>query len=125
MKLLNFPNVCSINDLQELRFLYDRVEIQAQSLESAEKFFIKTASENSDSKEPYSVLNLFSSSKHNSHSKQEKPHEKSSKKKFSHDKQEHLSNDKHEFVKNMCNFCRRNHKTKFCDTIAQVTLIDS
>ena len=26
--LLNLPNVCSINDLQELRFLYDRVETE-------------------------------------------------------------------------------------------------
>ena len=110
--MLNLPNVCSINDLQEPRFQYDCVEIQAQRLESAENFFIKIASENSDSKEPHSALNLFSSSKHNSHSKQEKPHEKSSKKKFSHDKQEHLFNDKHEFVKNMCIFCRRNHKIK-------------
>ena len=59
------------------------------------------------------ALNLFNSGKHKSHSKQEKPHEKSSKEKFSHDKQEQLSNDEHEFVKSMCIFCRRNYKTKF------------
>ena len=169
---LNLPNVCSINNLQELRFLYDRVETEVQSLdclglpttnygpmlvpvlmekipselklmisrkcsnkeiwniknilvvykeelEAREKVFTKISGENSDSKQPYSALNLFDSGKHNSHSKQEKPHEKSSKKKFSHDKQEQLSNDEYEFVKSMCIFCRRNHKTNFCDIIAK------
>ena len=65
------------------------------------------------------ALNLFNSGKHNSHSKKEKLHEKSSKNKFSHDKQEQLSNDEHEFVKRMCIFCRQNNKTKFCDMITK------
>ena len=84
---------------------------------------MKIAIENSDPKEPYSALNLFSSGKHNSHSKQEKPHEKPSKKRFSHDKQEQLSNGEHEFVKSMCIFCRRNHKTKFCDLITKLEIL--
>ena len=57
-----------------------------EELEEREKVFIKIISENSDSKQPYSALNFFSSGKHNSYSKQENLHEKSSKKKFSHDK---------------------------------------
>ena len=65
------------------------------------------------------ALNLFNSRKHNSHSKKEKLHEKSSKNKFSYDKQEQLSNDEHEFVKRMCIFCRQNNKTKFCDMITK------
>ena len=63
-------------------------------------------------------LNLFSSGKHNSHLKQ-KPHEHYSKRKFCHDKQEQLSNDEHEFVKNMWIFFRQNHKTRFCDIITK------
>ena len=70
-------------------------------MKAREKVFIKISSENPDSKEPYSALNLFSSGKHNSHSKQEKPYEKSSKKEFTHEEQEQLSNDEHEFVKSM------------------------
>ena len=170
--LLNLPNVGLINDLQDLRFLYDRVETEIRSLDclglpttnygpilvpvlmekfpselklmisrkysnkkfrnikntlvvykeelkAREKVFIKITSENSNSKQLYSALNLFNSGKHNSHSKQEKPHEKSSKRKFPHDKQKQLSNDEHKFVKSMCIFCRRNHKTKFCDIVTK------
>ena len=31
--MLNLPNFCSINDLQELRFLYDHVETEVRSLD--------------------------------------------------------------------------------------------
>ena len=31
--LLNLPNVCSINDLQELRFLFDRLETGVRSFD--------------------------------------------------------------------------------------------
>ena len=40
---------------------------------------MKITNKNSDSKQPYLALNLFNSGKHNSHSKKEKLHEKSSK----------------------------------------------
>ena len=86
--------------------------VYKEELKARVKVFIKIYSENSNSKQLYSALNLFNSGKHNSHSKQEKPHEKSYKRKFSHDKQKQLSNDEHKFVKSMCIFCRRNHKTK-------------
>ena len=93
--------------------------VYKEGLEARERVFIKLTSENSDSKQAYSALNLFNRGKHNSHSKQEKPHEKSSKKKFSHIKQEQLSKDEYECVKSMCIFCRRSHKTKFCDIITK------
>ena len=83
------------------------------------KSLLRITSENSDSKQPYLALNLFNSGKHNSHLKKEKLHQKSSKNTFSHDKQEQLSNDEHEFVKRMCIFCRQNNKTKFCDMITK------
>ena len=31
--LFNLPNVCAINDLQELCFLYDRIETEVRSLD--------------------------------------------------------------------------------------------
>ena len=82
-------------------------------MKAREKVFIKISSENSDSKEPYSALSLFSSGKHNSHSKQEKPYEKSSKKEFTQDKQEQLSNDEHEFVKSMYLLSSKSEKQNF------------
>ena len=60
----------------ELKLMIPR-KCSKEELE-AQEVFIKITSENSDSKQPYSALNLFSSGKHNSHSKQEKPHEESS-----------------------------------------------
>ena len=90
-----------------------------EELKAQENVFIKITSEISDSKQPYSTLNLFNIGKHNSHLKQEKPHDKSSKCymivtllsfkpftviKASYEKPELLSNDEHEFVKSMCIF---------------------
>ena len=66
-----------------------------KSWKRGKKVSLKITSENSDSKEPYSALNLSSSGKHNSYSRQEKPREKSSEKKFSHDKQEKLCGSFH------------------------------
>ena len=82
-------------------------------MKAREKVFIKISSENSDSKEPYSALSLFSSGNHNSHSKQEKPYEKSSKKEFTKHKQEQLSNDEHEFVKSMYLLSSKSEKQNF------------
>ena len=104
---------------KELWNINNVLVVYREELEAWEKIFIKINSENFDSKEPHSALNLFTSSKHNSHSKQEKPHEQSSKNKFCHNKLEQLCNDEHESVKNMCIFCRRNHKRKFCDIITK------
>ena len=51
-----------------------------KSWKREKKVSLKITSENSDSKERYSALNLSSCGKHNSYLRQEKPREKSSEK---------------------------------------------
>ena len=73
---LNDFKKCSNKELWNIKNI---LVVYKEELEAWEKLFVKITR---DPKESYSALNIFNSGKHSSHSKHEKPHEKSSKRNF-------------------------------------------